>query len=57
MSKLLFRFVKERGDLEKEYARGLRKLVSRLVWLHCNTLLILMTIIVFGGVTEMRTTI
>ena len=23
------RFVKERGDLEKEYARGLRKLVAR----------------------------
>ena len=27
----LFRFVKERGDLEKEYARGLRKLVARWV--------------------------
>ena len=25
----MFRFVKERGDLEKEYARGLRKLVAR----------------------------
>ena len=27
--KFMFRFVKERGDLEKEYARGLRKLVAR----------------------------
>ena len=25
----MLRFVKERGDLEKEYARGLRKLVAR----------------------------
>ena len=28
-TKFISRFVKERGDLEKEYAKGLRKLVGR----------------------------